>query len=765
MKFRTKIIVLTSLILLAGIVLTATIALLSLNNLSTLALKEVEKGLVAANEEYFVNYSKANADQVNLKLQQALGELRLVAGYTQTLEDNSAGLTNSNLTPFQGTTPVFSLSPGEEWSQTSTPNSTSISVAPGLIGSDGKLQPGAQQAISRTALLDLFLPILSKYGLEIGPVFYAGPADSPYVRTTPWPANWQTVYSTSYNPQLIQNWEHQALQPNFKSDSPNLITTLPPNLSADQNLYMRFLQPVWKKNRQKVQGVVGLDLNLNQISQPISQLQIAQNGFAFLVQSDGRIILKDATEKQLLGFQPQTTGADPAADRPFINESAVPDIAALPLPADDHIIFKEINIGSVRYYAVLTRLNPLNFLSDRSGEVKPEAWTLGFIVPRLELLGAWFATEKTINEGSQNIVVFTLVTSLLALLVVIGVTYAVSSRLTRSLSALTNGTAAIQQKNYDVRLPVNSRDEFGQLGGAFNAMAEEIARYTSNLEQLVAQRTLDLQRANQEIILLNEQLKSENLRLKTELEITRRLQQMILPRKAELQAIDELDIAAFMEPAEEVGGDYYDVLCQDGRVKIGIGDVTGHGLESGVLMIMVQTAIRTLMANNIIEPSRYMSIVNHALYDNLQRMDSDKNLTLSLIDYQGGRLSLSGQHEEVILIRADGQLELIDTLNLGFPIGLVEDIDDFVAQAELNLNPGDMVVLYTDGMTEAENPAGVQYGQPRLYELAQANHHRPAAYILELIIQDLKNFISTQKVFDDITLLVIKRKAESQVLP
>ncbi|MBE9040619.1 response regulator, partial [Oscillatoriales cyanobacterium LEGE 11467] len=93
-------------------------------------------------------------------------------------------------------------------------------------------------------------------------------------------------------------------------------------------------------------------------------------------------------------------------------------------------------------------------------------------------------------------------------------------------------------------------------------------------------------------------LRAENIRLSTELEITRKLQQMLLPERGELDRIEGLDISGYMEPAEDVGGDYYDVLERDGRVKIGIGDVTGHGLESGVLMIMVQTAVRTLLQND-----------------------------------------------------------------------------------------------------------------------------------------------------------------------
>ena len=97
-----------------------------------------------------------------------------------------------------------------------------------------------------------------------------------------------------------------------------------------------------------------------------------------------------------------------------------------------------------------------------------------------------------------------------------------------------------------------------------------------------------------EIERLNGQLKRENSRMSAELEVTHRLQHMMLPRDEELRRIANLDISGSMEAAAEVGGDYYDVVAHGGSVVFGIGDVTGHGLESGVIAIMVQTAVRTL---------------------------------------------------------------------------------------------------------------------------------------------------------------------------
>lgn len=252
-------------------------------------------------------------------------------------------------------------------------------------------------------------------------------------------------------------------------------------------------------------------------------------------------------------------------------------------------------------------------------------------------------------------------------------------------------------------------------------------------------------------------LLAENLRLSAEIEVTRKLQQMILPKESELREVAGLEIACFMEPADEVGGDYYDVLQHNGSVKIGIGDVTGHGLESGMLMLMAQTAVRTLMESKQTDPVQFLDVLNRTLYGNIQRIDSSKNMTLALLDYANGVIKLSGQHEEIIVVRCGGELERIDTMDLGFPIGLDEEIAQFVAQQVVHLYPGDVVVLYTDGITEAYDINRNRYGLDRLCEIVRCNCEKSAQEIKQAVIQDVWKYIGTQKVFDDVTLVVLKQ--------
>ena len=307
----------------------------------------------------------------------------------------------------------------------------------------------------------------------------------------------------------------------------------------------------------------------------------------------------------------------------------------------------------------------------------------------------------------------------------------------------------------------------------------------------------ETERANAEISLLNARLEEENMRMSAEIDITRRLQQLILPKTQELAAIEGLDIAASMESADEVGGDYYDVLQRAGQVKIAIGDVTGHGLESGILMLMTQTAVRTLLEHNEDDPTVFLATLNRTIYNNVQRINSDKNLSFAMLDYcrlepqldsstsppamrlahaEGaahevtmtlerqpqrlaqGQLVLSGQHEELLLVRHGGEIERLDTLDLGFPVGLTDDIAPWIDQCRLELASGDGVVLYTDGVTEAENDTGEAYGLERLCACISRYWQYDAERVRQAISDEVYAHIGSHKIYDDITLLVIKQR-------
>ena len=357
-----------------------------------------------------------------------------------------------------------------------------------------------------------------------------------------------------------------------------------------------------------------------------------------------------------------------------------------------------------------------------------------------------------INANTRTTIGLSLVALMMAL--VIGILTA--GWITRPIERITQASEDMADGNLKQYVKHTRLVELDKLGNSFNRMADQLKELFDTLEDKVKQRTTELATANHEIITLNERLKQENLRMGAELDIVRQMQQMILPNAEELK-IDGLDIAAYMQAADEVGGDYYDVLNTDGVVTLGIGDVTGHGLESGILMLMAQTAVRTLKEIQETDPVRFLDALNRTLYKNVQRMNSEKSLTLAILNYSQGRVSISGQHEETIIVRNGGEVERIDTMDLGFPIALDDDIAEFISHISLELQLGDGIVLYTDGIPEAQDIKKKQYGIEQMCEVISQNWHLSAEEIKQAVIDDLRGHIGTQKVVDDITLLVVKR--------
>jgi serine phosphatase RsbU (regulator of sigma subunit) len=256
-------------------------------------------------------------------------------------------------------------------------------------------------------------------------------------------------------------------------------------------------------------------------------------------------------------------------------------------------------------------------------------------------------------------------------------------------------------------------------------------------------------------------LEAENMRMGAELDVAQRLQAMILPRGEELRRHRGLEIAAHMIPASEIGGDIYDVLAgDDGSTCLVIGDVTDHGLASGVVMLMTQSALRTALEQTHGDLVGSLVRVNSVVYKNVQeRMGDARNLTLALLHYHDGAVRLAGQHETIIVVRADGAIEEFETIDLGINVGLVPEVEDMMSERRFELAPGDLMVLYTDGVTEAEAPGGELYGVQRLKQQVHAHRALACEQIRERVFQDIRTFMAGGKILDDITLVLVRRTA------
>lgn len=249
----------------------------------------------------------------------------------------------------------------------------------------------------------------------------------------------------------------------------------------------------------------------------------------------------------------------------------------------------------------------------------------------------------------------------------------------------------------------------------------------------------------------------EKNRLESELELATKVQQALLPQQVP-EDIPGLELAAFSRPAEIVGGDYFDFFhFQDGVHGLVIGDVAGHGMSASLLMASLQASLRTL-ALDYHAPVDVVRRLNLLFCHNIH-LTKFVTLFLARFEAQTNELTYcNAGHNPPLLYRSrpNGQDRLFYLRPTGAAIGLVED---FQFEAEtVTLMPGDILLLYTDGVTEAMNPDDEEFGQERLVELVRSGAHWSAQELVRQVRHRLQAFTHGQPPADDTTIVAGKTK-------
>lgn len=312
---------------------------------------------------------------------------------------------------------------------------------------------------------------------------------------------------------------------------------------------------------------------------------------------------------------------------------------------------------------------------------------------------------------------------------------ALARRLSRPIDALVARTHAIAAGDLAAR-PIRGPTEVTALGAAMDRMALEI---DDSRKQL-----------------------ADKERLARELEIAARIQTSILPRDLQVAG---LEIAAKMMTATEVGGDYYDVLAVDDGCWIAVGDVSGHGLTAGLVMMMVQTGVATMVrAQPDANPKDVIRALNRVLYENVhERLEADRHMTLSLLRYRReGGIVVAGAHMDGVVWRAATRTtELLGTP--GTFLAITQDIDHINQETSWQLADGDVLVLLTDGVTEAEDRAGKPFEYAGVTRLLEAHPTEPVAAIRDALFNAL--LAHTPVLADDATILVLRYVARGRTDP
>jgi serine phosphatase RsbU (regulator of sigma subunit) len=284
--------------------------------------------------------------------------------------------------------------------------------------------------------------------------------------------------------------------------------------------------------------------------------------------------------------------------------------------------------------------------------------------------------------------------------------------------------------------------ESGGLPSVYEGLRQQIASAVKGAmmhHEIIAQVTL------------RERLEAE--RMAEEARVAASIQTSMAPVQMQVHG---LEIAGLMAPAAESGGDYYDVLPTRDGAWLAIGDVTGHGLGAGLIMLMLQSMISSLSrVEPALTPSELLCTVGDAIWDNVrQRLRRDDHATLTVLHYFGhGRFVFAGAHEEMIVWRKrTGLCETIPTP--GFWVGALPSIRRMTQDSELLLEAGDLLVLYTDGVTEARNAHHEQFSLERLVRLVEERGKSPVNVLRDAIRDVVLSWSAS--VDDDMTLLLIR---------
>lgn len=247
------------------------------------------------------------------------------------------------------------------------------------------------------------------------------------------------------------------------------------------------------------------------------------------------------------------------------------------------------------------------------------------------------------------------------------------------------------------------------------------------------------------------ELQEEQRRLANELQVASEIQLSLHP--ASPPTIAGYDMVGCSFPCYEVGGDYYDFIGKsDGRFVVALGDVSGKGTGAALLMSSVHAAVRAHTRTRL-SASEVVSEINQYICDN---SPANRYVTLfySELDPATHQLTyINAGHNPPILVRATGEVTRLDIG--GFPVGITPAAE--YREGWIELAPGEVLVIYSDGATESQNEEGEEFDEERMIEVVCQNRHRSAAGIRDRIDEALGRFVGKAKAVDDLTLVIVKR--------
>ncbi len=492
----------------------------------------------------------------------------------------------------------------------------------------------------------------------------------------------------------------------------------------------------------------------------ITRPSFAQNNFSDIIRDNGALFLRAGTSTGIGSSRLTVVTSEPfdqefvgkiarnlgqitllnPGKRPSQTPSAVFSVGSV--PSATGMLDREITYGT-----------PLTLLDWKTGQPELGTATL-LVVTRPDVLyGLLFATWGELVRGAAYILLglaaFFALIELVALII--------GTRMTRTVTAavaqLYQATRHVDRGDFSHRIPVKSQDQLAQLSISFNSM-------TASIEKLIQEQ-------------------KEKQRMENELAIAQEVQSQLFPRQ--ISEIESLEVHGFCRPARTVSGDYYDFLTASShKMILAVGDISGKGISAALLMATIHSAVRAYSVESLpqlrepvavgavagpgrvmatwpdgidVSPSILLGLLNHQLYESTP---PEKYATLFLGIYDGRlrRMTYSnGGHLPPIVISEDGAICRLEAG--GTVVGLFDNMG--YDEGSIDMRPGDIVVAYSDGVTEPENDFG-EFGEERLIELVRRNRHQPLTQISQLVTHAVDDWIGDKEQPDDVTLVLARAR-------
>ncbi|MDQ5983280.1 MAG: hypothetical protein RUMPE_00281 [Eubacteriales bacterium SKADARSKE-1] len=468
-------------------------------------------------------------------------------------------------------------------------------------------------------------------------------------------------------------------------------------------------------------GVVGSDMFIETIKEEITSTKVGDTGYAFVVDNDGKIIMHPNYDES--GFEKE----------PLKNNNISEGFAGLLNDMKSgNTGIKTVDIENKSCFAAYTKMPTTSWsicIVSNADEI---------VAPAANIKDQIENTTNTMVDYMDSVLQATIIIciSLFIVFFVLSILLALklSKTITNPILKLSKGAAIIGKGNLSYKLDVDSKDEIGQLANQFNNMTSDLKKYTNQIKKTTAEKE----------------------RMKSELSIAKTIQLSMLPCIfPPFPQRSDFDIYATMNPAKSVGGDFYDFfLIDDDHIAVVIADVSGKGVAAALFMVIAKTLIKNQALNGY-SPDKVFRLVNTQLCAN-NKAQMFVTAFLGILNLKTGEFIYSNAgHNKPLLYRSGDKFDWIET-KPGFVLAGFKNLRYKLER--IKMNPGNMLYLYTDGITEAQDEKGKLFTGKRLKGILNLTNVEELNIkeILGKVKDEVALFSKDTKQSDDMTMLLLK---------